>query len=344
MHHTHYLASTPFKQKIVHSASTIARTFTFVLAAFSALTLTGCGESTSSVPSTGNNTNTPIYMSTHTHEPVSSSWVWGVTTDNSTINTTEQVNALGALSERAMLRTVFDYPRKASDYAASITELSTVATIMASPIDAVIFSEVDIASVNTRIQEYLNTLGKVVDIWEIGNEINGDWMGNNVIEKIEVMYDAVKAKNKKTALTLYYEPTPDSPDHDMITWVEKNIPVGHRLRTGIDYVWVSYFEDENEGHALTNEEVTKIFTALTRIFPNAKLGFGECGWGQGIPESNVKRGELIHRFYDYRIPSVPNYVGGGFYWHFRNTMTPRTQPDWTVLNQLINTTPVESDQ
>jgi len=63
----------------------------------------------------------------------------------------------------------------------------------------------------------------------------------------------------------------------------------------------------------------------------------ECGWGGQIPSDNATRAALIQRFYGYRVPSVPQYIDGGFYWHFRQTMVPSGTPDWTVLQSLMST-------
>ena len=57
--------------------------------------------------------------------------------------------------------------------------------------------------------------------------------------------------------------------------------------------------------------------------------------GGQIPSDNATRAALIRRFYDYRVPSVPQYIGGGFYWHFLQTMVPDSTPDWAVLQSLM---------
>jgi hypothetical protein len=182
-------------------------------------------------------------------------------------------------------------------------------------------------------------LGNSVTLWEIGNEVNGNWLGANVMPKIETMYDAVKAAGKPAALTLYYEYSPDRPCN-MLSWVDANIPAGHRMRSGLDYVFISYYENQNMDHQWTQAELDSIFLSLAVRFPNAKLGFGEFGWGGDpvsvIPSDPVKRAALLNRFYGYRVPSVPNYIGGGFYWHFLQTMVPNTKPDWNVLKNLMN--------
>jgi len=55
------------------------------------------------------------------------------------------------------------------------------------------------------------------------------------------MYDAAKAAGKLTGAYAYYE-NPPTPGYEMISWVDQNIPPGHRMRSGLDYVLVSYYE------------------------------------------------------------------------------------------------------
>ena len=272
--------------------------------------------------------------------PPSTSWLWGVTTDDSTVQTASQVSAVAAFSKRVTIRTVFDPPvggsPAATDYLSSVQALSAKADVMGLPVDSSAMSQLTTAAIGARIGEYIAALGPYVRIWEIGNEVNGNWLGQDVITKIETMYDAAKAAGKLTALTLYYE-NPATPGYEMISWVDQNIPPGHRMRSGLDYVLVSYYEDQNAGHQLTQSELDTMFSALAARFTSASLGFGECGWGGQIPSDNATRAALIQRFYGYRVPSVPRYIGGGFYWHLRQTMVPNGTPDWTVLQSLMST-------
>ena len=271
--------------------------------------------------------------------PPSASWVWGVTTDDATAQTASQVSAVAAFSKRVTIRTVFDPPvggsPVATDYLSSVQALSAKADVMGLPVDSSAMSQLTTAAIGARIAEYLAALGQYVRIWEIGNEVNGNWLGQDVITKVETMYDAAKTAGKLTALTLYYE-KPPTPGYEMISWVDQNIPPGHRMRSGLDYVLVSYYEDQNAGHQLTQSELDTMFSALAARFTSASLGFGECGWGGQIPSDNATRTALIQRFYGYRVPSVPPYIGGCFYWHFLQTMVPNGTPDWTALQSLMS--------
>ncbi len=260
-----------------------------------------------------------------------------VTTDDPNTNTADQVEALATLPKRTMVRIVFDPPANgsptAADYVTSVKSIASVADVMGLPVDSSEMPNLDLPAIRARIQEYLGALGGQVGVWEIGNEVNGNWLGTGVVPKIEAMYDAVKAAGKPTALTLYYE-NPPVPGYDLIPWVDANIPPGHRMRPGLDYVLVSYYEDENQGHQLTQGELDALFSGLAARFPNAKVGFGEFGWGKTIPSDGATRAALLQRFYGYRVPSVPSFIGGGFYWDFLQTMVPKTQGDWTVLRDI----------
>src|SRR6266513_17668 len=277
---------------------------------------------------------------TVTAPPPSTSWLWGVTTDDSTVQTASQVSAVAAFSKRVTIRAVFDPPAggspAATDYLSSVQALSAKADVMGLPVDSSAMSQLTTAAIGARIGEYISALGPYVRIWEIGNEVNGNWLGQDVITKVETMYDAAKAAGKLTALTLYYE-NPSTPGYEMISWVDQNIPPGHRMRSGLDSVLVSYYEDQNAGHQLTQSELDTMFSALAARFTSASLGLGECGWGGQIPSDNATRAALIQRFYGYRVPSVPRYIGGCFYWHFLQTMVPNGTPDWTVLQSLMST-------
>ncbi len=167
-------------------------------------------------------------------------------------------------------------------------------------------------------------------MWEIGNEINGDWLGSDVPKKMHDMYEV--CSDYDTMLTLYYAKDFDGTEYDMIAWVKKNVP--NDMREGLTFVTVSYYEDQNENGIMTPEKMEPIFAQLSQIFPNAFVGFGECGYGGKTPINAQKRKHLIERFYSYRS-KAERFFGGGFWWHGRQTMVPKTKADWLVLNSLM---------
>lgn len=265
--------------------------------------------------------------------------------------TKEQINALKAFAKRPVTRVVFDRAESAISYKTELAKLAKVSDVMGCLLDSSAMTEIDnLSLVESRALEYTATLGDLVSIWEIGNEINGEWLdpkGSKELKafaKSEVMYKVAKATGKPTAMTFYFGRELEPP-FELFSWIEKFIPQDHSMRKDLDYVLVSYYENLDGNGPLSERDMDPMFEKLQTIFPNAKLGFGEFGWGEisenkpnshAIPKSNAARASLIKRFYGYMPPaSIKNYIGGGFYWHFHETMAPRTKPDWAVLNGIM---------
>ena len=152
-----------------------------------------------------------------------------------------------------------------------------------------------------RIAQYIAALGDTVSVWEVGNEVNGNWVGADPMAKVAAMFDAAKSAGRRNALTLYYE-NPTTPGFAMIPWVDEHIPDGHRMRSGMDYVLVSDYDDQNAGHQ-----------------PRAGGVDPALLWLPGPLGSELPR--------------------RGFYWHFRQTMAPRSKPDWSVLSEAFQSLP-----
>ena len=197
-------------------------------------------------------------------------------------------------------------------------------------LDSYYVSDYSVTQYTDRTTEYLDELENMVDIWEIGNEINGDWLGttSDVVQKMEGAYNLVKARNKPTALTLYYNKSCfyDHPENEMFTWVNANI--SNTLKQGLDYVLVSYYEDDCENVILTEAEWQDVFDSLHVIFPNAKLGMGECG----TTDPN-KKAAYMDRYYHMNI-TTPNYIGGYFWWYYLNDCVPKSKALWTTINDI----------
>src|SRR6266480_723369 len=88
---------------------------------------------------------------TVTAPPPSTSWLWGVTTDDSTVQTASQVSAVAAFSKRVTIRAVFDPPvggsPAATDYLSSVQALSAKADVMGLPVDSSAMSQLTTAAI-----------------------------------------------------------------------------------------------------------------------------------------------------------------------------------------------------
>src|SRR5262249_15986679 len=141
----------------------------------------------------------------------------------------------------------------------SIKAFRSVSYIMGELIDSSYMKQFGtISAVQGWTNSYVNMLGPLVDIWEVGNEVNGDWLGSNVIAKVAAMYDIVAAKGYKTAITFFYEGEPSEPGNcidsqgGMFPWIHRsfiNSPTAEteKMRLGLNYVFISWYPDQCAG-------------------------------------------------------------------------------------------------
>ena len=252
--------------------------------------------------------------------------LYGLTID-SIKNLPDIVTSVGELRNKPTTRVVFDERVPASQYVEAVTQLKKVSYIMGEILDSFPMHKYSVNDYITRTHDYLDTLGDKVDIWEIGNEINGDWLGNttDVVDKMIGAYDIIKNAGKTTELTLYYnQGCTKKPSNEMFTWAQANIP--SRMMTGLDYVLVSYYEDDCKG---LQPNWPSVYKRLAMMFPNSKLGFGECG-----TKYKARKERYIKRYYGLKI-KAPRYVGGYFWWYYKQDMVPKTKPLWSVMNTAM---------
>lgn len=261
--------------------------------------------------------------------------VWGLTID-AVNNLNAIVTSLQNLNKKPTTRIVFDEFVPASDYVNAVNQIHNVSFILGELLDSYYMNQYNLSQYAARTNEYLNLLGSKVDIWEIGNEINGEWLGNtaDVVAKIDTAYSIIKAQNKKTELTLYYnQDCWSNSKNEMFYWVNKN--VSQKLRNGLDYVLVSYYEDDCNG---LQPNWQKVFDSLHVLFPNSKIGIGECGT---LVAGN--KAAYINRYYKMNI-TTPNYIGGYFWWYYKQDCVPYTNSLWTTFNNAISNSPAPSGQ
>ena len=149
--------------------------------------------------------------------------------------------------------------------------------------------------------EYYTGTRDYIDAWEVGNEANGEWADEDfekplppgqvpgqpkkTIEKISRLINLIPA-NKPLMLTVSYMPRCLTwPDNAMHLWMENFRQLSPEMLNRIDYVLISYYENNCNFHLLTNSELdSKVFEQLRHIFPDQFLGMGEIGYSDGDGE------------------------------------------------------------
>jgi len=282
--------------------------------------------------------------------------IHGVTVDNKndirdSAFLAEVLDSLRRLSVKPTVRIVYTPGDKdgyfsATSYLDATRQIKTVGFVFGQPVDSFYMKCFTPTEHLRRFKDYVTTLGPFIDIWEVGNEINGEWLfgetkgcsprasvnstsQSDVVAKMTEAYDYLKSQGKVTALTLYYNTQCHRPAaNEVFTWANANVPA--RMKNGLDYLLVSYYELDCKEY---KPDWQRVFSQLATMFPNSMLGISEFGWSETKPSNAVVK-DLVQRHYAIH-PRVSKWVGGGFYWEFAIDMVPYEPTSdslWNTIN------------
>jgi hypothetical protein len=276
--------------------------------------------------------NTTRQISTAPNRPLPSP-LYGDTVDDVS-NMTSTVAGLQNLPQAPTTRVVFDVGEPATYYTPAINALRPVSYIMGELLDSSDETSISTSAYNTRVNSYLAAFGSKVDLWEIGNEVNGNWTGSypTVSTKLTEAYNDVNAAGKMSALTLYYNAGcgDGSSELSPLAFSSKYVPAS--VRDGLSYVLLSYYETDCNGIRPSAATWTAYFQQLHALYPNAKLGFGEIGLNNPAKSKTLTSAESMVSYYYGLSIDLPYYVGGYFWWYFKEDCLPYTsKPLWASL-------------
>lgn len=266
--------------------------------------------------------------------PQHEDFFYGVTLDSiDNLGTTSEV--LRELPERPTTRIVFDEYIKPGQYTQAVNHLGNVSDIMGEILDSYYVKEYSQKEYEARTREYVDAFLGQIAIWEVGNEINGEWLKkpgeprSAVAEKVTAAHDIVKDRGGKTAITLYYnQDCWADPSHEMFRWVDEVL--SERVKNEVDYVFVGYYEEDCNN---LRPDWQDVFERVSEAFPNSKLGFGEVGKRGSVEQ----KAAYLERYYNIR-PDVDNFVGGYFWWYFKQDMVDAyADGDTRMVDALSNT-------
>lgn len=166
-----------------------------------------------------------------------------------TVDSIEQLDAVAAavdkLSAEVTVRLVFDPRMDPGYYATAVDLLGEHANLMGELLDSEAMTLLDVDGVRERANAYLTAFSDKIAIWEIGNELNGKWVGDSPAEidaKALAAFEVVKQHGGSTAITLNYWSSPDCYDHP---W-EQTVPFAQqlpdKLKSEVDYLLLSVYE------------------------------------------------------------------------------------------------------
>ena len=271
--------------------------------------------------------------------------IYGVTIDDVT-NYPNQVAALQKFPYVPTARVVLDPGTAPSYYAPAIDAMNKSAYVMAELQDSADMKKQTVASYQSRAQSFFAALKNSVDIWEVGNEINGDWLGTGVEDKLRAGFKVLDDAGATTAITFFWfgeageaNNCIPNPKNEMFTWISnlqqlslpptQRDPQNEKMRLDVDYVFISWYPQQCND---IKPNWPSIFSRLAAIYPNAKIGFGEVGTASPQQGSAYEL-NLLQEFYPMgsRVQLPSSYVGGYFWWYFSEELN-----NASIMNTLMN--------
>jgi hypothetical protein len=259
--------------------------------------------------------------------------LYGVTVDD-VANIRQIVVSSRQLPRMPTTRIYFDVQEPASYYATAIRELRPVSYLMGELLDSSDETRIGAAAYRARVGSYLGAFASEIDLWEIGNEVNGSWTGRYpvVSAALTEAYRQVTARHKRTALTLYYNAGCGDGAGELspLAFSRRYVPAA--VRDGLDYVFLSYYEDDCNGIRPSAATWTAYFRDLHAVYPHALLGFGEIGVNDPVTVKTIAAARSLISYYYGLLIKLRYFVGGYFWWFYVEDCLPYTaKPLWRTL-------------
>jgi hypothetical protein len=236
------------------------------------------------------------------------------------------------------VRIVFDPTQSAGYYANEVTAAHALGLhVLGEILDSSAMKRVGYAAFRARVASYVATLPSV-DEWEVGNEVNGSWLGSDVVAKVSYAAQYVKAHtHARTLLTLYWVLGEDTAKDSMFSWAAANLSPS--LLARVDDVGISLYPEESP----LGGSFDRVMAALHARFPQQRIGITELGylgpgtgrtwtWGSaGLPASAARID--VATYYQTAVYAFPYSLGGTYWWYYLEDMRPQG-PLWRAMSAL----------
>ena len=256
--------------------------------------------------------------------------LYGITLDALSFSSIDAVTeAIRALPVKPTARVVIDADTSPSDFIPLLSRLHDVAYIMLCPCDSEDMKRYKtVEAYTSRFADCVRYLAPHVDIWEIGNEINGEgWLGGTHAFNARKAYAAwayLNGRGFATARTAYMF-KPGDQSMTMEAWLTTYVPAD--MKAAIDYVLISYYDEDNDGE---HDDWNAVFENLYTLFPHSLFGFGECGFASPHRAGNAFNKQAAA--YYLMAPYNDRYVGGYFWWYWQEDCVPhKNNPRWQTM-------------
>lgn len=254
--------------------------------------------------------------------PACSDIIYGITIDNANDGgIAGQAAAIATITSNTgvpflLVRVVFDEGTVGADWVGSVVTLEAVCNVMGMLIDSEYIDTLNVTQYGDRATDFLGALGDDVLVWEIGNEVNGNWTGDpaDVAAKCLAAFNVFHGAGKPTAITVYYNPNGvDGAEPTPQEWTSTYLDAA--VRNGVNYVLISYYEVDFDNYRPDAATVQSLVEDLKALYPNAQVGFGEIGLDDPVTGGTLAQAaDIMAYYYALDIP-LDYYIGGYFWWY-----------------------------
>ena len=269
---------------------------------------------------------------------------WGVTVDRRN-RSNAVIDSIGALVDHrpgaAYVRIVFDPGVGPNAYDAIIREAERQGVVvMGQVVDSSAMRHLTLEAFEARWRAYVDHFPDI-HVWEVGNEVNGEWLGHDVASKVDYAAAYVKQADPAdtTVLTLFWQMgTAGGPASTVFQWARDQISPA--LAANTDVIALSTWV----GGAPLGIAHDEVFERLHALFPGKRVAMGELGywepgtsrvwwWRSRHDPTTTVRAALARHMYLANL-AFPYSVGGVFWWYYATEMS-RRQPLWHVLHRVV---------
>ncbi|WP_128772776.1 Tat pathway signal sequence [Actinomyces oricola] len=209
----------------------------------------------------------------------------------------------------------------------SVTELQDRGVVVVGQVcDSTAMAGLDDDAWRARVDRLLERLGPV-DAWEVGNELGGDWLGQDAVERVRHAATSVRrAGGATTLLTLYHQLGQGAVEHSVVTWAQDNLDP--ELKEMIDVVGLSVYP---QWHPL-GTAADRVLGAVGELFSTQRLAVLELGYGGedldpgpwwfGSPDDLAAGRHAVARHVTAAALGRPRAWGAPFWWYYLEDEAP----------------------
>lgn len=192
------------------------------------------------------------------------------------VPSTTEVNRLRQLAgsgRRPAVRIVLDDLGEIDAWADAVGAIQDTGSLVVGQVcDSFLIGKLSDEEWGSRLDTVFTRLASV-DVWEVGNELGGNWLGDKAVERVTQAARRARSASRPTLLTLYYQLGQDEPRYSTFTWAKANLTPG--LMELVDVVGLSIYPQ----HHPLGSGADRVLAALAAAFPGHAIAVTEAGYG-----------------------------------------------------------------